>query len=276
VIREDNAVSTATVNGIKLYYEVTGKNKALVMLHGYVGDIEDFRNQINYFSPNYKIYALDQRGRGKSEAPKNPTDYSMKLFVDDVYQWLKLLKVQKFCLVGHSLGGMVSLEFALAHQDMLSCLILTDTSSGSQAPTLEETAHLEKVFEVARTKGTGSAFEYDLANSPATKARYQKHPETLDRMRKKTLSTPVDGYINVRLASMNRKPVTDRLNEIKVPTLIVYGGDDTPFISASKVLKEGIPNLELVMIPNVGHGPMYEDPNKYNEAISKFLNRVGW
>ncbi len=265
-----------TANGVKLYYEATGKGKDIVMLHGYVGDIDDFRNQINYFSKDYRILTLDQRGRGKSESPKSPADYSMKIFVDDVFRWLKSLKVEKFCLVGHSLGGMVSLEFALAHQDMLSCLVLTDTSSGSVAPAPSEAAHREKVFEVARTKGTGAAFDYDLANSPATKARYQKHPETLDRMRKKTIATPVDGYINVRLASMNRMPITDRLAEIKIPTLIVYGGDDTPFINASKVLKEGIPNSELVMIPNVGHGPMYEDQARYNEALSKFLKRVGW
>ncbi len=227
-----------------------------------------------HLAPDFRGVALDQRGHGDTYRPSG--GYAGEDFADDLEAFLDKLGVQKCVLVGHSLGGMVSLEFALAHQDMLSCLILTDTSSGSQAPTLEETAHCEKFFEVARTKGTGAAFEYDLANSPATHARYQKHPETLDRMRKKTLSTPVDGYINVLLASMNRKPVTDRLSEIKVPTLIVYGGDDTPFISASKVLKEGIPNLELVMIPNVGHGPMYEDPNKYNEALSKFLNRVGW
>ncbi len=269
-------MSTVIVNGVKLYYEVSGKGKDIVMLHGRVGDIEDFRNQITYFSPNYRIYALDQRGRGKSEAPKQLKDYSMKLFVDDVYQWLKSLKVQKFCLVGHSLGGSVSLEFALAHQDMPSALVLTDTSIGSLAPSPEEAAYWDKVFEVARTKGTCAAFDYDLANRPATKARYDKHPETLDRMRKKTITTPVDGYINVRLASMNRVPVTNRLSEIKVPTLIIYGGDDTSLISASKVLKDGIPNSELVMIPNVGHGPIYEDANKYNEAMAKFLKRVGW
>ncbi len=76
-----------TVNGAKLYYEDTGKGKPIVFLHGYVGDIEDWRNQINLLSPKYRCLAIDQRGRGKGTAPKRPEDYKFSLFIDDIYQW---------------------------------------------------------------------------------------------------------------------------------------------------------------------------------------------
>jgi pimeloyl-ACP methyl ester carboxylesterase len=269
-------VPTATVNGVKLYYEVSGSGKDIVFLHGYIGDIEDFRAQINFLSPSYRVLAIDQRGRGKSEAPKREEDYSIRLFVDDVYQWLRQLKVEKCCLVGHSLGGMVALEFAFAHQVMLSALVLTDTSSGAMMLGPEESLLLDIVFELAQTKGTGAAFDYYLENDPATKARFRRHPETLERMRKKTMQTSINGYIFVRKAIMKRESVTSRLSEITVPTLIVYGGDDIPFVNASKVLKEGISDSELVMISGVGHGPMYEAPDSYNQVLMDFLKKVGW
>ena len=97
------------MNGAEFNYETSGSGKDIVLLHGYVSDIEDWRNQVDYFSSRYRIAALDQRGRGKSGAPADSAAYSMDIFVDDVHQWLKLIGVAKCCLAGHSLGGMVAM-----------------------------------------------------------------------------------------------------------------------------------------------------------------------
>lgn len=263
-----------TVNGAKLYYEDSGKGKPIVFLHGYVGDIEDFRAQITALSPKYRCLALDQRGRGKGVAPKKSEAYSYELFVDDVYKWLKQTKVEKFVLDGHSLGGMVAQGFTLTHPEMVEALILTDTSSGSVPVSPEEIKAREKLAELALTQGTVAAFNYDLANNPATKARYQKHPETLERMREKTRTTSPEGYVYVRRASSNRPSFTERLSEIKCPTIIFCGTDDTGFVEPSKVMASKIAGSELVWIQNAGHGVMYEKPAPYNDALLKFLNKI--
>jgi len=110
-----------------------------------------------------------------------------------------------------------------------------------------------------------------------SKGRYQKHPQTLARMRAKTQTTPAYGYVNIWKALRNRESVTGRLSEISVPTLIIYAEDDLPFaISGAKVMHQEIASSELVMIKNSGHGSMYEKPEEFNEILTKFLNRIKW
>lgn len=262
-----------TVNGAKLYYEDTGKGKPIVFLHGYVGDTKDWENQVKLLSPKYRCLTIDQRGRGRGIAPKKPEDYKFELFIDDIYKWLQQLKIDKFVLNGHSLGGMISQGFTLAHPEMVVGLILAATSSGGVTASPAEVKHQEKLNELALTKGTVAAFDYDLENNPATKARYTKHQETLERMREKTRTTSPEGYVYVR-ASINNRPVyTERLGEIKCPTLAIVGNDD-PLVAPMKVIASKIPNCDFVLVPNSGHGVMYEKPVEYNDALVKFLNKI--
>ena len=267
----------ASINGIKLYYEASGEGKPVVMLHGYVGDIEDWRNQIDLFSSSYRVYALDQRGRGKSDAPKDEELYSFELFVEDVYRWLKLMKVEKCCLIGHSMGGMVAMRFTLAHPEMVEALVLADTTSDIRPTTPDGVKYQQKLYDIAVSQGTVAAFDYDLETNLATKKRYQLHPETLTRMREKTRTTPVWGYVNARKSSGKRTSITDQLGKIKVPTLIIYAEHDLPYmIAAAPEMHQEISDSDLIMIENSGHGPMYERPDEFNEALLGFFKRINW
>jgi 3-oxoadipate enol-lactonase len=260
------------VNKANLFYEDTGKGKPVVFLHGYVGDIEDWRAQINHFSPEYRCLALDQRGRGKGIAPKTKEEYSFDLFVDDIFKWVVKLRVEKFVLVGHSLGGMIAQGFVFAHPEMVGALVLTDTSSGLMS-VRNDTEHQKRLNEIALTLGTVAAFDYDLVNNSATRARYMKHPETFDRMREKTRTTSPEGYVFVRGAGSGRPVFTDRLPEIKCPVLLFCGTDDTGLVEPMKVMASKLKS-ELVWIKDAGHGVMYEKPSQYNEALEKFLKKI--
>jgi pimeloyl-ACP methyl ester carboxylesterase len=264
---------TAKVNGVKLNYELAGAGKPIVMLHGYIGDLEDWRNQIGHFSQKYQVAALDQRGRGKSATPQNDSAYSMDIFVEDVYRWLKMLKIEKCCLMGHSLGGMVALSFVIAHPEMVGALIIADSNSEGQPVTPEITALREKEHAVALKQGSAAAWDYDLAHNPGTQERYRQHPETMARMRRKYETTSPYGFINVWQAMFRWPGVTPRLGEVAVPTLIVYADADLPFVLAgAEPLHQRIKGSELVLIKNSSHGPMYEKPVEFNQVIEKFLN----
>jgi pimeloyl-ACP methyl ester carboxylesterase len=90
------------------------------------------------------------------------------------------------------------------------------------------------------------------------------------------LMTSVDGYIYVAKAMGQWQPVASRLAEIRVPTLIYWGDEDLPFCIAAQVLKEGIANSELVTVRGVGHSPHEEAPEVFNDALLKFLDKIGW
>ena len=260
------------VNEVKLFYEDTGQGKPVVFLHGYVGDIEDWRAQIRYFSPNYRCLAIDQRGRGKAEAPKTQEEYTFNLFVDDIYQWASKLNLEKFVLVGHSLGGMIAQGFTLAHPEMVEALVLADTSSGS-INARDNFDHQQRLNEIAMTLGTVAAFDYDLVNNPATRMRYMKHPETFDRMREKTRTTSPEGYVFVRGAGQNRPVFTDRLQEISCPALLFCGTDDAGFIEPMELMASKL-KTDIIWIKDAGHGVMYEKPSEYNRALEKFFEKI--
>ena len=266
----------ANINGADLNYEVTGQGEAVVFIHGYTGSNQDWANQIPVLLPKYRLVALDLRGHGKSAAPSREEDYSIKIFAEDVFGLLGMLNIKKCCLVGHSLGGFIALQFALEHQDMLAALVLVGTSSGPLAMAPGYAQLRQKLSELARSQGMEAAFEYDAANNPQRIERFQKHPELREVTRRKMLMTSVDGYVYIANAMGKREPVTSRLSEIKVPTLIYRGEEDLPFADAVQTLKKGIADSELVTVNGVGHSPHEEAPEVFNGALLRFLDRINW
>ncbi|MFC1864397.1 alpha/beta fold hydrolase [Chloroflexota bacterium] len=266
----------ANINGVNLNYDSVGQGEAIVLIHGYTGSSQDWTSQIKVLSPKYKVIALDIRGHGKSAAPPREDEYSIEIFVNDTFSLLQMLNIKKCCLVGHSLGGFIALQFALEHQDMLAALVLVGTSGGqiTRAPNYDELR--QKLSELARSQGMEAAFEYDAANNPMRVERFQKHPELREITRQKMLATSVDGYVYIANAMGKREPVTSRLPEIKVPTVIYWGDEDLAMADSVQTLKDGIAGSELITVHEVGHSPHEESPDLFNNILLEFLGRINW
>jgi len=274
--KKEVEMPVANINGVNLNYEVAGQGEAVVFLHGMTGSTRDWASQVKVLSPKYKVVCLDMRGHGQSGAPSKEEEYSMPIFAEDVFGILKLLDIKKCCLGGHSVGGFISLEFAMRHQDMLAGLILVDTSSGSSFRDPGFTQMRQKLDELALSQGLEAAFEYDATNNPQRIERFQKHPEQKEVARRKVLMTSVEGYMYGPKAILKWEAVTPRLSEVKMPALIFWGDEDIPFEEPSKILKEGIADSELVTVKGSGHNPHEEAPDVFNEALLKFLDRIKW
>ena len=168
----------------------------------------------------------------------------------------------------------MALQLALDHPAAVSALVLVDTSSGEfeRVPGYEELR--AKLDELARTEGTEAAFEYNAEHNAWVRERFEKHPELREISRQKTLQTSVDGYVYCGKAIANWPPVTGRLSDIRVPTLIFRGEEDTPFVRPSQIMKEAIAGARLVVIPGAGHSPHEEAPEAFNRALIEFLDEV--
>jgi len=263
-----------SANNINLYYEETGEGETMVFLHGYTGSSQDWANQIPSVSKKYRAVAMDSRGHGRSEAPTEEEGYSVKIFSEDVYALLLKLGIEKCCLVGHSMGGFMALQFVLDHPETIKALVLVDTSSGEFEVAPGYTELRAKLDELARNDGMEAAFEYDATNNPMRIERFEKHPELKEVTRRKMMSTSVDGYIYVARTFGKWEPVTDRLNEIGVPTLIFWGEEDTPFLKASQILRDNIAGAKLVTMSGVGHNPHEEAPELFNATLLRFLSTI--
>lgn len=262
----------ATINGVKMHYQVWGEGPAILLLHGYTGSHQDWLFQIPLLSEAHQVVAMDQRGHGRSEAPSSAEAYSIEVFAQDARGLLQHLGIGKCCLTGHSMGGFAALEFALEHPDMVTALVLVDTSSGEfeRVPGYAELR--ARLDELARNEGLEAAFEHNATHNLMIRERFERHPELREIARQRMLQTSVDGYVYTGGAISSWKPVTHRLREIKAPTLVVVGEEDTPFMRASQIMKESIPHSQLLIIPGAGHSPHEETPTLFNEALLNFLS----
>lgn len=264
----------ASINGVKIHYQVWGQGPVIMLLHGYTGSHQDWAFQVPLLSQAHQVVAMDHRGHGQSEAPSSAEAYSIEILAQDARGLLEHLNISKCCLIGHSMGGFVALEFTLRHPEMVTALVLVDTSSGEfeRVPGYAELR--AKLDELARKEGMEAAFEYNAAHNPMVRERFEKHPELREIARQRMLQTSVDGYIYTGRAISNWKPVTHRLDEIQAPTLIIVGQEDTPFLRPSQIMKDCIPLSQLVIIPEAGHSPHEEKPELFSEALLDFIGRL--
>ena len=263
------------INGIDLNYEISGQGPAVVLLHGGNGRAQDWANQFPILSPNYTAIALDIRGHGKSAAPKTEAEYSIPLIAEDVLGLLDRLGIAKCCLVGHSFGGFVALHFAVTHQERLAGLILVDTASGPYGGGNTKTGELtQKLVGIAVSQGMDAVFEYDAAHNPERIEKFMHHPELIEPARQTMLAMSVNAYIWGSQTVAKWPPVTPRLGEIRVPTLIFRGEEDLRFATAVKTLEQGIHGSILTTIKSTGHSPHQDSPEIFNRKLVKFLARV--
>jgi pimeloyl-ACP methyl ester carboxylesterase len=169
------------------------------------------------------------------------------------------------------MGGFTALQFAMENPEMLWGLVLVDTSSG-EWDTVPGYAELRtKMDELARTKGLDAAFDYDAKNNPARMERFKKQPEQEEIARRKTLNTAVDAYVYVPRSFGKWQPVTGRLGEIKIPSIIFRGEHDAGFVRPCDILKSSIPGSTLVVVPGAYHNPHEESPEFFNDHFKAFL-----
>jgi pimeloyl-ACP methyl ester carboxylesterase len=119
----------ADVNGLRIHYHTAGDGGAgLVFAHGYGGSVARWRPQFDAFSDDFGIMAADHWGHGDSDAPVDPTRYDVERTAGDILALADVVGLERFHLVGHSLGGAVAQEIALCAPDRLLSLTLADTT----------------------------------------------------------------------------------------------------------------------------------------------------
>ena len=116
---------------IRLYYEEHGRGPALVLAHGHACGVRSWDTQLRGLTDHYRVIVYDARGHGLSGAPREVSAYSQQHMVDDLCGLMDHLRLASAAVGGLSMGGNIALNFALAHPDRVSALILADTGAGS-------------------------------------------------------------------------------------------------------------------------------------------------
>ncbi len=262
----------ATVNGVRLNYELHGESgEPLVFVHGYTGDITDWRHQLPAFSQSFRVLIVDNRGHGQSEAPADRSAYTIEHLADDVEALVGELGIGRYHVLGHSMGGAVVQEIALRSADRLLSLTLHDTtddfSAAASNPAIA--AWRDFRFNLAESEGMEAVANASSPFPPPPHLPAERLEETRVRMSK--MST--DAFIGAWKGLEQWKG--DRADQIRTQTLVIYGDLDAQFlIDGSQRLAAAIPDAELSVIPQTAHQPQWERPQLYNAALGAFLNKV--
>jgi 2-succinyl-6-hydroxy-2,4-cyclohexadiene-1-carboxylate synthase len=261
---------TTKVNGIDIYFERHGDaGEPLVLVHGYTGDVSDWRHQIPEFSRTHRVLVMDHRGHGRSHAPADRAHYTIEAMADDVEALIDDVGFERYHLLGHSMGGCVAQEITLRSTPRLLSLTLHDTNyrfAGLNAAIANYIAMRHKVAEEQ-----GMAAVADLPNPLPTPPhmpaeRKQEEKERLSRM-------SVDAFIGAWNALGAWRGVEDRAHEIDLPTMIIYGALDAPFAEPAKWFASKIANSIIEVVPEAGHSPQFERPDLFNAALRRHLDR---
>ncbi len=246
-----------------LYYSVhVGERKGrppLVLIHGAGGNHLYWSPQLRRL-PDYRVYALDLPGHGKSGGRGLQ---SIREYADAVFEWLLAVGLTQAVFAGHSMGGAIALTLALEHSEHVLGLVLVSTGARLRV-------HPQILSNVASESTHRKAVQTVVEWSFSVHA-----PPHLVELAAKRMAETRASVLYGDFLACDAFDVREHLTKIHQPTLVVCGEDDrmTP-LRFSQYLADLIPNTRLEIIPNAGHMVILEQPQAVADALLSFLSRL--
>ncbi len=260
----------ATSGNAEIYYEVEGEGIPLVLVEG-IGYSSWMWSKQKKMSEALELIIFDNRGVGKSSKPD--VSYTIDEMCEDITSVVDSVGIEKFFLLGSSMGGMIAQEYALRHEDRLNGLILADTNigSGSVMPG-------ENVLKILSTPSNPDSID-DLRHrmSPAFSENYTRDcREEFDKFLKiRYDERRVEIKYLQQLGAIVGFSSGDRIGRLSSPVLIITGDKDIIVPPEnSKILGARIKNSIQVVINNTGHLSMIERPDTFNKTVLDFIFAV--
>jgi proline iminopeptidase len=266
-------------DGYEMFVQEVGSGFPLIVLHGGPGlDHSSFRPWLDPLGDELRLLYVDERGQGHS-ARVDPATLSLEVFARDVDLLAEALGLDRFALLGHSFGAIVTTWHAVelgtaaayvisgggdASEPMLADVEASLAAMGEEGTAITESWEREKTVET----------EEELKELLRTQMPFHFHGEVPPGYGEETVGTPdvLRHFANIGYGDFDYRP---RLRDVRRPTLVVVGEHDrTTTPRAARVLHAGIEDSELVVVPNAGHMSFVEAQERYLDAVRAFLRRV--
>lgn len=255
------------IAGSEIAYDVAGEGEAVLFLHAFPLGRFMWDAQADALVPRYRVVRFDARGFGASTA--DDSLLTMERIADDAAALLDHLGLAQAVVVGCSMGGYAAFAMMRRHEERVRALVLQDTRAGADSAEARQNRAL--LAEKTLKEGAQAALDAFLPKllGPTTK---QERPAVVARVRDAILATSPRGIANALQGLGARADSSPTLREIRVPTLVVCGAEDsiTP-VAESEAMQKGIAGSRLEVIPGAGHLANLEDPAAYNAALLGFL-----
>ncbi len=252
------------VKGAHLFYEVAGAGYPLVLIHGTSLDTRMWDDQFELLAQRYQVIRYDRRGFGRSALPRGSYTHT-----DDLAALLTYLDVHHPILLGHSSGGAVVLDYAIAHPTAARALILYEAVLGGYRFAPEFGAYLGSVRTTAQHEGLDAARECWLV---PLAAQLLDKPNALVRLRQRVREYSGWHWVHDDSERSSLAPAMQQLGRLHLPTLIVVGERTVPDMHRiADILQREIAYARTAMIFKAGHLANMEQPEEFNQVILGFL-----
>jgi pimeloyl-ACP methyl ester carboxylesterase len=251
-------MTRARLNGIEIDYEVSGRGPAVLLSHGYSATRRMWDDQHRALGDRYRVISWSMRGHGETESPADPAAYSADQTVADMRALLGHVGVERAVIGGLSLGGYVSLAFYLAHPQMVRALVICDSGPGYRNADARRQWN-ERAQERAVALETRGLDALGRSREVRESAGLHRSAQGLAHAARGMLA-------------QEGSRVIDGLGAIDVPTLIIVGDKDQPFIAPCEYMAKKISGARLEVIRDAGHSSNLDQPEAFNRVLRDFLD----
>ena len=267
-----------TDDGIRLYFEETGRGGPVIFVHEFAGDCRSWEAQLRHFGQRYRAIAFNARGYPPSDVPESPALYSQARASDDIAAVLDHLAIDRAHVVGLSMGGFATLHFGFRHADRARSLVVAGCGYGAE-PGEREQFRREADTIAAFLKREGmAAFADKYAYGPTRVQFENKDPRGFAEFRARLAEHSALGSANTQLGVQRERPslydLVPEMQHLQVPTLVLTGDEDWPCLNLGLLMKRSISSAALAVMPNCGHAINLEAPDEFNRIVGDFLAQV--
>jgi len=258
-------VKTAEIDNNKIRYLEEGSSEnTLLLLHGLGASAERWEHVIPLFAKEYRVIVPDLVGFGHSDKPM--VDYTMEYFSEFTSKFVESIGIKKLNIIGSSLGGQIAVEYAVNHNDKIRKLVLVSPSGVMK----HVTPALNSYISAALYPNNDAALTAFQTMSCVDDIDEKTVSEFVERMQ---LPNAKMAFMSTLLGLSNAKAITEKLNMITVPTMIVWGENDPVIpIEYAQSFVSGINDCRFYKIVDCGHTPYVEKPEKFFQTVMDFLD----
>jgi pimeloyl-ACP methyl ester carboxylesterase len=267
-----------TDDGVRLFYEEIGSNVPIVFVHEFAGDSRSWELQVRHFSRRYRCITFNARGYPPSDVPDDGEKYSQQRACEDIKTVMDALKIDKAHVVGLSMGGFAALHFGFAYPNRARSLVVAGCGYGASPDkraqfAAETEATAQRFDEIGMEK---AALAYALGPS---RVQFQnKDPRGWREFADQLAQHSARGAALTMRGVQKRRPslfdLTDRMQALTTPTLVMTGDEDWPCLEPALLMKRTIMSAALVVMPNTGHTLNLEEPAAFNAYLDQFFQTV--
>lgn len=257
--------SITTDQGI-VHYEVYGRGKPVILLHGWLGSWGLWQKTMAYLGQSYRTYALDFWGFG--ESGKKINTYQVNDFVSMVDQFMEKLGIVSAPLVGHSMGGTVSLLVAIRYPERVKKVTVVGSPiAGNSLAFMLKVAGMRPIAFLLFT--FFGLFRFGMRLASPFICRDPSFPDMMDRDLSKTT---LESFL-LSIASLRNTDVRPELSKIRIPAMGMYGDlDNIVHPRQWQPMLAGIPHTRVERFSNAGHFIMLDDPARFMSTLKDFLD----